>query len=56
MEKGPLPWASAGPVGDNLYKWKAIIEGPVRFPRCRLFAAAVAALPFSCLDALRGGA
>lgn len=30
MEKKPLPWASAGPVGDNLYKWKATIEGPVR--------------------------
>merc|ERR1711879_148362 len=32
MEKGPLPWASAGPVGDNLYKWKAIIEGPEKTP------------------------
>jgi ubiquitin-protein ligase len=36
MEKGPLPWASAGPVGDNLYKWKAVIEGPVRHPTSHL--------------------
>jgi len=29
MEKKPLDWATAAPVGDNLYKWKASITGPV---------------------------
>ncbi len=29
LEKTPLAWAKAAPVGDDLYKWKATIVGPV---------------------------
>jgi hypothetical protein len=32
MEKNPLPWAKAQPVGDSLYKWRASITGPVTTP------------------------
>jgi len=32
MEKNPLTWARAQPVGDSLYKWRASISGPERTP------------------------
>jgi len=43
MEKKPLDWATAAPVGDNLYKWKASITGPV------CIASYLVALKFSYL-------
>jgi len=32
MEKTPLEWATAAPVDENLYKWKATITGPDNTP------------------------
>eukprot|EP01087_Luapelamoeba_hula_P008236 TRINITY_DN204_c0_g1_i1.p1 TRINITY_DN204_c0_g1~~TRINITY_DN204_c0_g1_i1.p1 ORF type:complete len:151 (-),score=20.70 TRINITY_DN204_c0_g1_i1:156-608(-) len=28
IERSPLEWAQAAPIGDNLYRWKATITGP----------------------------
>eukprot|EP01101_Sappina_pedata_P004308 TRINITY_DN17_c1_g1_i1.p2 TRINITY_DN17_c1_g1~~TRINITY_DN17_c1_g1_i1.p2 ORF type:complete len:158 (-),score=81.94 TRINITY_DN17_c1_g1_i1:141-590(-) len=30
--KDPLPWAKVSIDGDNIYKWKAIVEGPEGTP------------------------
>jgi len=32
LERNPLDWATAAPVGDNLYQWQATITGPEKTP------------------------
>eukprot|EP01088_Endostelium_zonatum_P018903 TRINITY_DN625_c0_g1_i1.p1 TRINITY_DN625_c0_g1~~TRINITY_DN625_c0_g1_i1.p1 ORF type:complete len:162 (-),score=50.67 TRINITY_DN625_c0_g1_i1:46-501(-) len=32
LEKSPLPWATAKPNGDDLFKWKVTLIGPEKTP------------------------